>query len=123
MALVVLPRTVAGTVDFIEKLVQGAHWATDDEIMDMIETQLKGGPEGRFAGAIAAFMSHRDRAGAWQRFIRSTVRYFGENWRETLVSVSPTKMDAPHMLACSTEGCMELAWGRICDQCLVKQLS
>jgi hypothetical protein len=118
-----MPSSISETVDFVEDLVFDRLLVTDKELMDLIEVALAGGAQGRFANTIAHFIQHPDKRGAWDRFVISSTRIFGPDWRATLKGIAPTKMSQPHMLACDGEGCMELAWGRDCDQCMARRWS
>ena len=118
-----MPSNVAETVDFVENLVFDRLLVSDKELMDLIELALSGGAQAQFANTIAHFIQHPDKRGAWERFVVTSIRIFGPHWRSEIRRVAATKMDAPHMLHCHGESCMELAWGRECDQCLARRWS
>jgi hypothetical protein len=117
-----VPNTVAETVDFVEKVVFDGVQTSDDETMRLIELMLTGGLQGRFASAVLLLHQAPDKLQIWERFVATSRRIFGPDWREVIQRSSAQKLDFPHMLACSTESCTELAWGRVCDLCLARQM-
>jgi hypothetical protein len=112
---------ITDTLDIIEKLVNGQE--LDIDLAELGEIVLASDTNARHAQTILVFSRHPDKKAAWERFVSSSLRIYGPTWRDMPMMrslISLTKSDL-RPLACTTAGCMELAWGRHCDQCLARQ--
>ena len=117
--------TLKEVFDVLERLItEDVNDVARTSVEDLVEIILKGGVDAAHARVVLVFSRHPDKKGAWNRFVRTTERYYGTDWRSAL-GCTPNKQigsDYPLVLACAGASCTELAWGSQCDQCLVRHL-
>jgi hypothetical protein len=119
-ALVKSLMNLGELVDIIERIAHGGYLPVSVE--ELAEVILGGQVGSGHAQALLTFSHHPDKMAAWKRFARSSERVYGPDWRERIKRIhnNQTKLQASWVFSCSKRGCMELAWGHKCDQCLIE---
>jgi hypothetical protein len=91
---------------------------TVDEL-DLVEETLHAGLRGEVLQELV-LTPYGQRVRTWYRFAAMYKRIYGPGWKE----VVSARLHAGHLEYCSRHakrGCMELALGGLCDQCILQQ--